>query len=173
MIRKDIKNLIQREFFDRPAKKFQLRELARALKVGLPTAKRAVERLAKEGIVERGTNGIYPYYTASRTEAYSIRRRLDVQLRLQESGLIEYLVEKLTPDAIVLFGSASRGEDVETSDIDLFVVSSEKELETAAFERQLKRKIHMIFEPYPKKAPKELLNNVINGIVVYGYLKVL
>jgi predicted nucleotidyltransferase len=76
------------------------------------------------------------------------------------------------PDGIVLFGSASRGEDVEDSDMDLLVIAKEKKVELERFEDKVKRKISLHFEEKVSNIPKELLNNVVNGIVVHGYLEV-
>ena len=41
------------------------------------------------------------------------------------------------------------------------------------YEKILKRKINILFERNVSNIPEELLNNIINGIVLYGYLKVL
>jgi len=94
-------------------------------------------------------------------------------VNIQESGLMEFLEEEFVPSAVVLFGSASRGEDTENSDIDLLVIAKEKDVNLKKYESALGRKINMIFEDSSKGMPKELLNNVINGIVLYGYLKVI
>ena len=61
-------------------------------------------------------------------------------MRIKESGLLDFLVDNFFPDAIVLFGSASRGEDTEKSDIDLFLVAEREEIELSGFEKKLKRK---------------------------------
>lgn len=76
------------------------------------------------------------------------------------------------PDAIVLFGSFSRGEDVKESDIDLFMVAKEKQLDIAKFEKYLDKQINIIWEENFNRLSKELRNNIINGIVLHGYLKV-
>ena len=41
--------------------------------------------------------------------------------KIKEIGLLDYIYDKCMPDAIILFGSASKGEDTEESDIDIFV----------------------------------------------------
>ena len=58
-------------------------------------------------------------------------------------------------------------------DIDLLVIAKESDVDLKRYESALGRKINIIFEDSPKGIPKELLNNVINGIVLYGYLKVI
>ena len=76
------------------------------------------------------------------------------------------------PDAIILFGSAAKGEDLKESDIDLFVLAEEKKLDLQKYEKLLGRKINILAEESFSKLSKELRNNIINGIILYGYLKV-
>ena len=76
------------------------------------------------------------------------------------------------PDTIVLFGSASKGEDIQTSDVDIYVQSSEKKINLETYEKHLNRKINLFFEENFLKLSKELKNNIINGIKLSGYLKI-
>lgn len=115
---------------------------------------------------------VYPNWISSQSDIFKIHKRNDFLVRIVESGLIQYLADTCLPTTMVLFGSTARGEDVEDSDVDLMLVAREKTLDIQKFEKQLHRKIALHFEPDVAKIPKELLNNVINGIVVYGYFKV-
>jgi predicted nucleotidyltransferase len=72
-----------------------------------------------------------------------------------------------------LYGSASRGEDIESSDIDLYVQTGDAEVDLTEYEDSLNRNIELHVEDELEKYPKELRNNIANGIVVYGYLEVL
>ena len=79
-------------------------------------------------------------------------------------------------DAIVFFGSASRGEDSENSDFDIFVFGAkEVDIDFGRMEKNIHRKINIMFGVVKdlKKSSKEMLNNLINGFVLKGYLKVL
>ena len=163
---------ILRLFFDYPTKAFQLREISRLAKVGMPSVKLHIDRLEREGFVKKEKTGIYPNYKASRNEIFMLYKKYDMLPRLHESGFLEFLIGEFSPNAIVLFGSASRGEDIESSDVDFLVIAKEKELELKKYEKSLKRKISILFEQDVKRMQKELLNNIINGVVVYGYLKV-
>ena len=71
----------------------------------------------------------------------------------------------------MLFGSFQRGEDVEDSDIDLFVEACKMDLDLNSYEKKLNRKIQIHFRKCFGKLPEELKNNIINGIVLYGYLE--
>lgn len=160
-------------FFDQPTKLFQLREISRLAKIGLPSAINHVKKLEKYGFVKKEKKSVYESYVANKEDdKFKLYKKIDMAIRLSESGLVEYLISNLTPNAIVLFGSASRGEDIETSDVDIFVQAKEEKLELKKFERVVKRKINVYFESDVKNLSKELLNNIINGIKLHGYLKV-
>ena len=160
-------------FFDQPTKGFQLREISRLLKLGMPSVKLHITRLEKAEFIKKEKTGVYACYKASRNEKFKLYKRNDMLLRLHESGLIENLASEFLPNAIIFFGSASRGEDIERSDIDLMILAKEKDIKLETYEKHLKRKIQLFFELDTKKIPKEFMNNIINGIVIYGYLKVL
>lgn len=172
MIQKYTEYRILQLFFDYPTRHFQLREICRMLKMGMPSVRNHVKQLEKEGFVKKEKRGVYDSFVSSRNELFRIYKRNDILLRMHDSGLTEYLADNFMPDALVLFGSCSRGEDIETSDIDLLVIAREKGVSLEKFEKALKRKISLQFEGDISKIPKELLNNIINGIVIRGYLKV-
>ena len=77
------------------------------------------------------------------------------------------------PNVIVLFGSYRKGEDTEESDIDLFLECPGEEISLGRFEKKLKRKVQLHFKTNFNDYPKELKNNISNGIVLDGYLEVL
>ena len=75
------------------------------------------------------------------------------------------------PKCIVLFGSFQKGEDIEQSDIDLFIESPKLKIDLKKFEKKMKRKIELHFKENFSKYPKELKNNIINGTVLFGFLE--
>ncbi|MEM5802282.1 MAG: nucleotidyltransferase domain-containing protein [Candidatus Aenigmatarchaeota archaeon] len=91
------------------------------------------------------------------------------------SKIIEKKIEDF--DAIIFFGSALRGEDTENSDLDFCVAGAkEVKIDFKEIENKLNRKISLLFIEdigKLKKENPELLNNLINGFVIKGYLKVL
>lgn len=173
MFGKYSKYRVLRLFFDSPKKGFHQREISRLIKLGQPSVKAALESLEKDGLVKKLKEGIYPTYFASLTRAYKLYKKCDMLARLEESGLVEFIADHTTPDSIVLFGSASRGEDTESSDVDIFVQTGEKKLELKKFEHLLGREVSLLFEEDASKLSKELLNNLANGIVLYGYFRAL
>ncbi|MBM5805662.1 MAG: hypothetical protein FJZ49_06355 [Candidatus Verstraetearchaeota archaeon] len=163
---------ILRVFFNYPTRHFQLREICRMLRMGMPSVSKHVKALERQRFLTKERRGVYESYRASMSDIFRLYKRNDVLLRIHELGLEEFIADKLQPDAAVLFGSASKGEDVEGSDIDIFLVAKEREVDLSKFEKKLMRNISLHFEDDVSKLPKELLNNIINGIVIHGYLRV-
>ncbi len=164
---------ILRCFFDDPNKKFQLRELSRQTDISLPSVKRYVAELKNLNLIKEIRGGIYIGYKSSYTKDYKILKRNDMLLRLEESGLINNIEKTFTPNCIVLYGSAIEGTDDERGDIDLFVQSSKKNINLKKYEKKIKRKINILFEPDIKKINDSLKNTLANGIILKGFLKVI
>jgi len=57
--------------------------------------------------------------------------------------VVNHVVQACTPEAVIVFGSAARGETKPGSDLDLLVVLDLPEGMTA---RQMSRKLHALFE---------------------------
>lgn len=162
-------------FFDYPSKKFHLRELARTLKWGPGRVERNMKSLvAKNLINERSEKNLKLFSVNKASEEFKLLKRCYNIYSLKD--LVLFLNERLGfPQAIILYGSGAQGEDNETSDIDIFVIGHEKELDVSKFETRMKRKLHIIFENDAKtvrKSPR-LLNNLVNGVILSGYLKVI
>ncbi|MBU0898205.1 MAG: ArsR family transcriptional regulator [Nanoarchaeota archaeon] len=173
MLQKYSSYRILQEFFDFPRKDFQMRELSRRTKIAQPSIINHLKALVKEGFVLREKKSIYPTFRANRdNELFRVYKKLNLIERLYSGGLLAYVYDSCTPNCIILFGSASKGEDIEESDIDLFVQAKEKKLNFAKYEKMLNREITLFFKEDFSKLSEELKNNISNGIVLKGYLKV-
>lgn len=158
-------------FLESPTKQFQIREACRISGISLPSVRNYLLFLEKEGLVRKLPGNVFPYFVANRENGkFRILKSNHWRLRLEESGIL-FELKLLYPDCIVLFGSCARGEDTEKSDLDLFVQAKKGEFKLERFEKTLKRKISLFFEPHPENLPKELKNNLANGIVLYGHMK--
>lgn len=114
---------ILKHFLDHPYREFYLREVSRAAKVGPSTAKRCLDRLTKEGLLERHRMGNMVLFKASMNPAFKQIKVADNILRLQGSKIIEELIDEFEPLSITLFGSMARGENDSKSDLDLLILS--------------------------------------------------
>jgi len=170
---KNNKKKIMELFFDFPMEQFQLRQISRKTKIAITSVRKYVYQLIKEKLVLKVDKGVYPSFKANRDEeVFRFYKKLNIIERLDNFGLLDYLEDSCMPNSIILFGSACLGEDIEESDIDLFVESSEKKLDLKKFEKKLNRQINIFFEKDFLKLNKELKNNILNGIKLRGYLKV-
>jgi hypothetical protein len=168
-------------FFEAPAKRFQLRELSRASGLSTTGVKSVLLELLGSKLVAKTREKKYEFYEANRNgEDYKLHKKFFNVRLLYDSGVLDYLEKELNhPEAMLLFGSASKGEDAETSDIDLFVLASvKKDHNLELYERKLRRGINLIvmargdFERAKEKNP-ELVNNIVNGFLLKGFLEVL
>lgn len=173
MLQKYSRYKILQEFFDSPRKDFQMRELSRRTKIAQPSVINHLKALAKEKLIVKEKKGIYPAFKADRdNELFRLYKKLDIIQRIYSSGLINYIYDSCMPNAIILFGSAAKGEDIEESDIDLFVQAKEKKLVLSKYEKTLNRSIVLFFEENFSRLSNELKNNILNGTVLRGYIKV-
>ncbi|MBN2141787.1 nucleotidyltransferase domain-containing protein [Candidatus Woesearchaeota archaeon] len=151
-------------------------EISRKIKLAHTSVKKAITELAKEGMIteqiEKKGRRNFPIYKANINNAcFKEKKRIYNLQKITESGLIEHIEEKLTPKSIVMFGSYQRGEDLEDSDIDLFIECPETEVDIKQYEKKLKRKIQLHFNKDFTRYPVELKNNIVNGTILKGYLE--
>ena len=163
-------------FFANPSKEHYLMDISRNIGLAHTSIKKNLKGLAKLGIIvehtEKKGGRLFPIYKANLDNKIFKRYKLIYNLSsILESSLINFIEETLTPKSIVLFGSYLRGEDTENSDIDIFVECKKEELILEKFEKKLMRKIELHFNEKFTSYPKELKNNIINGMVLSGFLE--
>jgi len=172
---KDNKKKILELFFDCPLEQFHLRQISRKTGIAVTSVRKYLSELMKEKLIIKINKGIYPCFIADRDNdngIFKFYKKLNLLERLKTSELLDYIEEKCVPTCMVLFGSASRGEDIEGSDIDLFIQSPEHELDLSKFEKELRREINLFFKIDFSKLSKELKNNLLNGVMLGGYIEV-
>lgn len=175
MKRNNIKERIKEYFFVNPTVKLRVRQIERELKLSLPSIIRYVGKLEKEEILKKIKTGNVVFYSADRSsDKFLLEKRLFNIRQLYEKGLIEYLRQELHNPPVIVFGSYSKGEDIEESDIDLYIETpSKKEVNLEKFKKALKRKIQIFSYPSIQKVTNHhLLNNILNGILINGFVEV-
>lgn len=159
-------------FLDSPTDEFRLREISRITKISSPSVVNYLKEFEKERLIKKIEKRGVPFYKSERDNSQFIaNKKISIFFELNNCGLIDFLWEKVSPEAIVLYGSFAKGESIENSDIDLFVLGPEKNLDLRDFEKQLNKKIHLLFKKSFKEIPNELKNNIINGVILKGYLR--
>ncbi len=172
MIEKNTMQRILAYFFEYPTREVHLRELARQVELSLPPVLEAVKKLRKEELIRvtKGTACTIVKANAENNRFIRLKRVYNLE-QLYESGFVDSLIKTFNhPSAIISFGSYSRGEDIERSDIDIAVLGvQQKEIDLASFERKLHRKISLHF-PKTQQLSEEFKSNLSNGIVLEGAL---
>lgn len=160
-------------FFEEPARNFQLREVSRMTGIAVTSAKKYLHELEKEGMLKKNRETLYPSYSANETSRlFKIQKMQNMVLKIYASELIDFLEDNLQPRCIILFGSVRKGEYTKESDIDIYVQSTEQEITLTEYEKKLRHKISIIFEPHIQELSEELFNTIVNGIILSGYLKI-
>ena len=141
----------------------------------LPSIIRYTKELQKEGILKKLEVSKVNFYSAYRiSKEFLIEKKLYNIKILFYSELVSYLIEKYHNPLIIIFGSFSKGEDIESSDIDMYIETQKKEeFDLNKFENILNRKIQIFnYKNINEIKNKELSNNIINGIILNGFLEV-
>lgn len=171
MFKKNNRYKLLKVFLDEPLEEFRLRELGRESGISPASVLNYLKEFEKERLILRNEKREIPFYKAERdNEKFILYKKLSIMYELEESGLIEFLWQELCPEAIILYGSYAKGESINSSDIDLFIIGKEKKIKISEYEKKLGKEVHLMFND-AKKIPKELKNNLINGIVLRGYFK--
>jgi predicted nucleotidyltransferase len=168
-------------FFKEPEREFHVREIAKLVKKSPTTVSKMLKRFVKEKILISEKRLNHLLFKANNEEREFKQLKLNYNIKLlYKSGLIDYLVEELNyPEAIILFGSFAKAENISRSDIDLFIVSPVKKmLDLQKFENKLGHEIQIFVHSKKeienlKKTSVELLNNVLNGKILYGFWELL
>ncbi len=175
MIIKNIKQRIMEYFLQNPTARERVRQMERGLKLPLPSVIRYIKELANLNLIKSEIIGGIKLYSADRSSKNFILEKKLYNLRtLYECGLVDFLTEEYHNPTIILFGSYALGEDIEESDVDLYIETSSKEMNLKGFEAKLKRKIQVFcYKNLRLVENRELANNIINGVKLNGFLEVL
>jgi len=136
-------------FIKNPYDEIYLREFSRKLKISPNSAQRFLDLFLGEGFIKEEKKANLRYFKANLDnqvfryikKTYSIKKLID-------SGLINSLNKEASH--VVLFGSIAQGLDDKKSDIDLLIISSDK------------NKVNNILSDFQKKINKEINSQVFS-----------
>lgn len=172
MLQKSSSWLVLKQFLEKPEEKHQIREISRNIDLATTSVKKHIDKLIQQNLVFEKKD-IFKYYGANfDNDDFRFYKKINSLISLKESELLEYLENQTGAEAIILFGSTVKGEDTSNSDLDLYVQAPSQKLSLKEFEQKLNKKIQIFFYEDINKVPKELRNNILNGIKLKGYLKV-
>ncbi|HLC70974.1 MAG TPA: nucleotidyltransferase domain-containing protein [Candidatus Nanoarchaeia archaeon] len=166
--------VLQAEIFSllcqRAGEKLSQREIAQILDVSPTAITNSMKELKDSGLVKVEKTKTINFISFNRDEQKAIElKRVENLKNIYLSGLSDYMHTELAGGAIILFGSYSKGEDTNTSDIDLAVIDrKEKILHLEEYEKMLHRRINLHFYKSWKDIHEHLKNNILNGIILHG-----
>jgi predicted nucleotidyltransferase len=170
-------------FFSYPNIEITLNALSSKLKISKTTAKKTITRLIDEGFLTRTIFGKTWIIKCNQNSAYNYSRKVAFNLSMVFEAYLNGLREDVfaqvrNPKAVILFGSYRKGDDIETSDIDIAAeVLDEKgtgiiELGRIAefgYRKNVAVNLHVFCR---KNIDSNLIANIANGIILEGFLEV-
>lgn len=154
----------------RAGEKLSQRDIAKMLKVSPTAITNSIPKLQEEQLIKLERSKTVNFISFNRDYNLAIElKRVDNLKNIYLSGLSAFLEQELAGFTIILFGSYSLGEDINTSDIDIAVIGRKsKTLSLEKFEKMLNRKININFYDSWSSINKHLKNNIFMGIVLHG-----
>jgi predicted nucleotidyltransferase len=159
-------------FLSDPMREYHQRELARSAKVSVGSANRILRLLADLGLLTRRRRGRMIFYKLDAEDP--VVRQFKALLNVYSLKPLLHAVKRCSR-RIVLFGSSAQGTDVKESDIDFFVLASDKKSarnEISEFNRKSERKIAPIIVDANefvklKRNDRALYENIERGITLW------
>lgn len=157
-------------FFEDCYRRINVREYAKIVRISPPTSSKLLSYYCFEDLLIMSRYKNFMLFSANnQNKQFVDLSRIYWHERMKE--LTDYIEKKLVSHSIVLFGSLSKAEVKQDSDIDLAVFANKKELNIENFEKKLKRKIRIFwFDSLKDIKSKELASNIINGYLLKGRL---
>lgn len=158
-------------FFKDNYKKINVREYSRIKKISHPTASKKLEEYSKEKLLEKKEFKNYIFYSANiNNKTFIDLSRIYWHEKFKSIGLIDFLNKVFHQPLIILFGSFSKAEINNNSDIDIAIFGfPEKIVNLSKFERKIKRKIQVFqFKDIKSVKNTELLGNILEGYLLSG-----
>lgn len=155
-------NKILELFYEHPDKAYTVRGIALETKIPVSTIQTYLSQLKKRGWITVENR-------AATTLMFKTKKINYFLEKIVESGLIEDLVKELNPSCIIVFGSFRKGDSNSESDIDIFVESPiQKKMDIKRLVKLLKHNIDLFIEKDLHTLQPHLVNNIVNGIKLYG-----
>ncbi|MCK4589429.1 MAG: nucleotidyltransferase domain-containing protein [Nanoarchaeota archaeon] len=158
-------------FFEDCYRRISVREYARLIQVTPPTASNILKKYHQENLLHQKKDRGYLFFYANKSKEFIDLSRIYWNKRLAD--LLSFLEKEIVHPTIILFGSLSKAEVKKDSDIDLAIIStSTKKLNLNKFEKTLSRNIQIfLYRSFQDIKNKELKNNLLNGYILKGKIK--
>jgi len=158
-------------FFEDCYRKINVREYAKIMGISPPTASIVLSEYLKEGILKKEIYRRYHlFYANKESELFINLSRIYWSIKLKE--LTDFIEKNLLNPTIIIFGSLSKAEAKQDSDIDIAIISEKKDINVTHFGKKLGRDIQLFwFNSLSSIKESELKNSILNGYLLKGRLK--
>ncbi len=155
-------------FFIEPTAIHHIKGISKEIGLAPTSVRNYIRDLLKESLIKKKVAKPFDGFIANReNEDFIFYKRIYNLYSLKE--LASSLISNFYPKVLVVYGSYALGEDVESSDIDIFILSkAKKEVNLEQFEKKMKRRIHLLIISDFNKLDPGMKKRVWNGIVLYG-----
>jgi len=156
---------------DYPEREFYGQEIADKIKASKAAASGLLKALHGRSIIRKKVKGRMGFYQINQASPELKKFRINSAME-RINPLLSAL--KKYSQKIILFGSASRGEQTLNSDLDLFVLSTDKKKVKAVLEKTGSRIQPIIKTPGEwselEITEPEFYREIKNGIILYDYV---
>lgn len=133
---------------DRAGDKFYLTQIAEKTGISDSTVHNFLEKKVEEGLINKEKVGNLSYYWADLNDPILRQKKITRTINIL-SPLIEQLKE--WSRKIILYGSAAEGRETKGSDLDLFVLSNNKNEVYEVFSKsEIKDSVELVVKNYPE-----------------------
>ena len=155
-------------FFIEPTTTHFIKEISRKINLAPTSVRNHIKDLLAKNLIKKKKAKPFNGLVANReNEDFIFYKSVYNLYSLKQ--LTDFLISTFWPKLIVVFGSYTKGEDIEKSDIDILIISkTKKEINLERFEKNLKRKINLLIVEKLEKLDKNIIKKIYNGTVLYG-----
>ncbi len=166
--KEDLKEL----FFNYSTKQWHFEELVNTSGLTRTNTNLWLKRLMKESLITRiKPRGKMPYYLSKYSDAkFKVQKKVFALQQFEKTGFLEHL-SSLPAKTVIIFGSFSRADWHNESDIDLFIYGPADNFEKGHYEKVFHREIqvfHYEHEKDIKRLEPAVLPRIMAGIHVKG-----
>jgi predicted nucleotidyltransferase len=167
-------------FIENPYTGYYLRESARLLDMDPMTVKRSLNLLLRDEFLFKTEEKNRMLYHANMENPAFRHLKISYNLSyLHKKKIADFILNKMkSVTSIMLFGSFAKGENDESSDIDIVTISLSKDKPSAELAKLLERDVNLLnFTPaqwsdQSKKNRAFYLDVILDGIPLYGTIPV-
>ena len=162
-------------FFNNPTKHWHFEEVLRKSSVSRSKAHKWLLKFTGEKIVKHiKPRREMPYYVGNfENSAYQNRNKIYALEQFYSTGFLNHLSTLPRAKTVIIFGSFSRWDWHEGSDIDIFIYGDDDEFKVIEYETRLNRDIQVFTARTMndlKKMGEGLISNILTGHLVKGNL---